>query len=74
MTCVSKDMVKQYKKIFHNSKYVYAYNIIFNEEFNLKMFQKVNHKWFLDKKKIIVASGTLQSGNVLMILLKLFIC
>ena len=60
MTCVSKDMVKQYKKIFHNSKYVYAYNIIFNKESNLKMFQKVKHKWFLDKKKkIIVASGTL---------------
>lgn len=60
LTCVSKDMVKQYKKIFYNTKQVYAYNIVLTDEANEKMKEIVEHKWFKNKKnQIIVASGTL---------------
>jgi glycosyltransferase involved in cell wall biosynthesis len=60
LTCVSKDMVKQYKKIFYNSKQVYAYNIILTNEAIKKMKEKVEHKWLKNKKTLIlVASGTL---------------
>ena len=60
MTCVSKDMVKQYKKIFSYSKYTHAYNIVLTPESYFKMYEKIKHKWFLNKNnKIIIASGTL---------------
>jgi glycosyltransferase involved in cell wall biosynthesis len=60
LTCVSKDMVKQYKKIFYNTKQVYAYNIVLTNEAIEKMKEKVEHKWFKNKKtQMIVATGTL---------------
>lgn len=60
MTCVSKDMVKQYKKIFHYTKQVYAYNVVLSDEASLKMREKIDHKWFKHKKNhLIVAVGTL---------------
>ena len=60
MTCVSKDMIGQYKKIFGKTKQVYAYNVVKNEDSISRMKIKVNNKWFKDKKcPIIVASGTL---------------
>ena len=60
LTCVSKDMVRQYKKIFKFSKQVHAYNIIYTKVALRKMKEKINHKWMKDKKnQIIVASGTL---------------
>ncbi len=60
MTCVSKDMVKQYKKIFKNSKQVPVYNIVKNEEALVKMREKINHKWYKTKSnKVLIASGKL---------------
>ena len=60
LTCVSKDMVKQYKKIFKNTKQVYAYNIIYTNSALNKMKEQINHKWIKNKKnQIIVATGTL---------------
>ncbi len=60
LTCVSRDMVKQYKKIFKYSKQVYAYNIIYTKSALKKMKEQINHKWMKNKKnQIIVASGTL---------------
>ena len=60
MTCVSKDMIKQYKKIFGKTKQVYAYNVIKTDEAKIKMKEKVNHLWFKSKKyQLIIASGTL---------------
>jgi glycosyltransferase involved in cell wall biosynthesis len=60
LTCVSKDMVKQYKKIFSTTKQVYAYNIVLTKEAIQKMKEKVEHKWFKNKKtQTIIASGTL---------------
>jgi glycosyltransferase involved in cell wall biosynthesis len=62
MTCVSRDMVKQYKKIFPYTKQVYVYNIVLTKDAKLIMKEKVDHKWFRNKKnQLIVASGTLAS-------------
>ena len=71
MTCVSKDMVKQYKKIFSYSKYTHAYNIVLTPESYFKMYEKIKHKWFLNKKiiKLLLLLALWQNGNVLMILL-----
>ncbi len=60
LTCVSKDMVKQYKKIFPYSKQVSVYNIISTKDAYHKMKRKNIHKWFKDKKnQIIIAAGSL---------------
>ena len=60
MTCVSKDMVKQYKKLFPYSKQLSVYNIVKTSDTDIKMKEKINNSWFNFKKnKIIVASGKL---------------
>jgi glycosyltransferase involved in cell wall biosynthesis len=60
LTCVSKDMVKQYKTIFPYTRQVYAYNVVLTEEAILKMKDDIDHKWFKSKKnQLIVATGTL---------------
>ena len=60
MTCVSIDMIKQYKNIFNKTKQIDVYNIVKTEDSILKMKDKVEHKWFKDKKtQLIVAAGAL---------------
>jgi len=60
MTCVSKDMVGQYKRIFGKTKQVHAYNVVKDKESGDRMTEKVNNSWFNDKKcKFIIASGAL---------------
>ena len=60
LTCVSKDMVKQYGKVFKNSKHVYAYNIVDDYTSRLRLNENVNHKWLNEKKTpIILAAGKL---------------
>ena len=60
MTCVSKDMVKQYRKIFKFTKQVCVYNIVKNNDSINKMREKVDHPWFkIKNNQIIVASGKL---------------
>ena len=60
MTCVSRDMIKQYKKIFDRTNQIDVYNIVKTEEAIIKMKAKVDHKWFKNKKtQLIVAAGTL---------------
>ena len=60
MTCVSKDMIKQYQKIFSYTKQVCVYNIVKNNDSIIKMQEKVDHPWFKNKNhQIIVASGKL---------------
>ena len=62
MTCVARDMVKQYKKIFPYTKQVYVYNIVLTKDATIKMKEKIDNKWFRKKKnQLIVASGTLAS-------------
>ena len=60
LTCVSKDMVKQYRNIFNFTKQVSVYNIVKNTVSEKKMREKVNHPWFKNRKyQLIVASGKL---------------
>ena len=60
MTCVSKDMVNQYKKIFNKTKQVYAYNIVKTNDVKFKFKEKINHHWFNKRSdNSIVASGML---------------
>ena len=60
MTCVSRDMVKQYKKIFPKSKQTDVYNIIKTSDAKKRMQEKINNTWFKrTKDQIIVASGKL---------------
>ena len=60
MTCVSKDMINQYKKIFKNTKQVPVYNIVKTDEALTKMKNKITHKWYKTKNnKVIIAAGKL---------------
>ena len=60
MTCVSKDMIKQYKKMFNKTKQVDVYNIVKTEDSILKMKNKVEHSWFVNPKtQLIIAAGAL---------------
>jgi glycosyltransferase involved in cell wall biosynthesis len=60
LTCVSEDMVLQYKNIFYNSKHVCVYNIVDNSFSRSLMNEKVSHKWLLESNfPIIVAAGRL---------------
>ena len=60
MTCVSKDMVNQYKKIFKNTKQVPVYNIVKTDEALIKMKNKITHKWYKTRNnKVNIAAGKL---------------
>ena len=60
MTCVSRDMIKQYRKIFRYTKQVCVYNIVKNKDSTKKMKEKVKHPWIKNKNhQLIVASGKL---------------
>ena len=60
MTCVSKDMINQYQKIFGKTKQQYVYNIVKTAKSEIRIKEKVHHKWFKKKThQIIVASGML---------------
>lgn len=60
LTCVSKDMVAQYRQIFRNAKHVCVYNIIDDAESRRRMHEHVAHEW-LDGAKgtVLVAAGRL---------------
>jgi glycosyltransferase involved in cell wall biosynthesis len=60
LTCVSKDMVEQYRLIFGSSPHVCVYNIVDDRHSRLKMNEPVEHEWFLRKEcPVLVAAGTL---------------
>ena len=60
-SCVSKDMVLQYKKIFKSSKHVLIYNIIEDSDSKLKINESVDEEWLVNKKNpVIIAAGTLE--------------
>ena len=60
LTCVSRDMVEQYREIFDSPPHVYAYNIVGDRLSRLMMREPVNHEWFLRKDRpVLVAAGTL---------------
>jgi glycosyltransferase involved in cell wall biosynthesis len=60
MTCVSKDMVDQYKQIFPNPPHVCVYNIVDEPDSRTRMYEAVEHPWFADKSvPVLIAAGRL---------------
>jgi glycosyltransferase involved in cell wall biosynthesis len=61
LTCVSLDMVDQYRRVFHNAPHVCVYNIIDNQQARQRMLEPVDMEWFVRKDApIIVAAGQLE--------------
>jgi len=60
LTCVSHDMVDQYRDIFPNSKHVCVYNIVDQPAARAKIELPVEDPWFNDKAlPLIVGAGSL---------------
>ena len=60
LTCVSKDMVEQYRQVFHSPPHVCVYNIVDDRNSRLRMQEPVKHEWFLRKNgPVLVAAGRL---------------
>jgi glycosyltransferase involved in cell wall biosynthesis len=62
LSCVSEDMVLQYKKIFRNSPHICIYNIVDDKLSRQKMKEPLDDEWFSDSSiPRIVAAGRLAS-------------
>jgi glycosyltransferase involved in cell wall biosynthesis len=60
LTCVSKDMVKQYQNVFNNSPHTCVYNIVSDSASISKMQQAIYHPWFsCPDIPLVVAAGRL---------------
>ena len=60
LTCVSRDMVKQYQAIFGYTKHQAAYNVIVNSELDRKKAEHVDHPWFDDVEiPVVISAGRL---------------
>jgi len=59
LTCVSVDMVNQYKKVFNNPPHQCIYNIVKDRESDYKMREELVDVWFNDDIPMIVAAGRL---------------
>lgn len=61
LSCVSKDMVNQYREVLGSTKHVCIYNIVRDSESFLLMKENVEDEWLTKKKDpIIIAAGTLE--------------
>lgn len=60
LTCVSKDMVEQYRRVFDSPPHVDVYNIVDDSNSRMRMKEPVEHEWFLRKDDpVVVAAGRL---------------
>ena len=60
LTCVSQDMVAQYRQIFPNTRHVCVYNIVGGPDARARMDDPVEDPWFASSPfPMIVAAGTL---------------
>lgn len=60
LTCVSKDMVEQYKTVFKSAPHVCVYNIVNNQQAQQRLHEPVEDEWFLTKNEpLLIAAGTL---------------
>jgi len=60
LTCVSKDMVDQYRKVFRNPPHVCVYNIVDDRQSRLRLNEPVDHPWLVNKTlPVLVAAGRL---------------
>lgn len=60
LTCVSKDMVEQYRQVFKSPPHVCVYNIVDYQQAQKKMAEPIDEVWFTDKSQpVIIAAGRL---------------
>jgi glycosyltransferase involved in cell wall biosynthesis len=60
LTCVSKDMVDQYRQVFTSPPHVCIYNIIDDKQSRMRMQDTIEHAWALRKDiPLLVAAGRL---------------
>lgn len=60
LTCVSQDMVAQYRDVFPSSKHVCVYNIVDDAHSRCRMREAVEDEWFDDPSHpLLVAAGRL---------------
>ena len=60
LTCVSKDMVEQYRQAFDSPPHVCVYNIVDDGHSRAKMKESVKHEWLQRKDyPVVVAAGML---------------
>jgi glycosyltransferase involved in cell wall biosynthesis len=60
LTCVSKDMVDQYREVFTDPKHTCVYNIAADPLFQLRAREHNSHPWFTEKfTPVLVAAGRL---------------
>lgn len=61
LTCVSRDMVAQYRQVFGVTRHQYVYNIVDKYISGNPMREFVEHEWLDDPAfKIVVAAGSLE--------------
>jgi glycosyltransferase involved in cell wall biosynthesis len=59
-TCVSKDMVEQYRRIFHRAPHICIYNIVDDRHSRLRSEEVADQEWFVRKDcPILIAAGRL---------------
>lgn len=60
LTCVSRDMVDQYRQVFKRAKHVCVYNIVDQPATRAKIAAPVDDPWLVDKTlPVVVGAGTL---------------
>lgn len=60
LTCVSRDMVKQYQAIFGQTKHQAAYNVIVNSDLDRKKSEGVDHPWLTESDiPVVISAGRL---------------
>ena len=60
LTCVSKDMVEQYRQVFRSPPHVNIYNIVDDRNSRLRMEERVEDEWLLQRNcPVLVAAGRL---------------
>jgi glycosyltransferase involved in cell wall biosynthesis len=60
LTCVSKDMVLQYRKVFDRPPHVCVYNIVDDSHSRKRLNEEVDHRWVLGRKApLLIAAGRL---------------
>lgn len=60
LTCVSRDMVEQYRQVFHDPPHVCVYNIVDDARSRERMREPLEHDWFVrGEAPLLVAAGRL---------------
>jgi glycosyltransferase involved in cell wall biosynthesis len=60
LICVSRDMIKQYKTIFKNSRHICIYNVVKDRHSEERIAQSVDEPWLVNKTSpVIISAGRL---------------